>query len=865
MAELTPMMQQYFELKEKNRDCILFFRLGDFYEMFAEDARLASKELDLTLTSRDRSKGKPDDAARIPMCGIPYHASEGYIARLISKGYKVAICEQTEDPAQAKGLVRREIIRIVTPGSLTESTMLEEGRNNYFASLWERDGRCGLCFCDLSTGAFYATALPADDEAITSELGRFSPVEILLCGDIANHSVLRETLTGHLHCYIDDTLPEGCDEAACVSQVTAQFGKAPTELGLDRQPEVVLAAGALLLTLKLVQRADLRHIQKLEFYRSSRFMELDLTARRNLELTQTLRGQEKRGSLLWVLDKTRTPMGSRMLRSWLDKPLLQPRAIDARLDSVEELCSHTIMRQEISQLLSTVSDLERIIARTVTGGANCRDFAAFRAGCESLPALRAQLAGCQSQMLRHIFEQLDPLEDLKALIASAIVDDPPFTVREGDMIRPGYRKELDALRKTMHGGRDLLSDIEAKEKEKTGIRNLRVGFNRVFGYYIEVSRGQLNLVPDSYIRKQTLVNCERFITQELKDLEYTILTAKDQATALEYELYCELRDRLAGESIRVQRTAKAIAGLDALQSFATVACANNYCRPTLDVGSEIRIAAGRHPVVEKMLKSALFVPNDTALGTPGNQVAIITGPNMAGKSTYMRQVALIALMAQAGSFVPAKSAHIGVVDRIFTRIGASDDLASGQSTFMVEMAEVADILRHATERSLLILDEVGRGTSTFDGMAIARAVLEHVADPQRLGARTLFATHYHELADMERHLPNVKNYNIAVKKRGGEMVFLRKIVPGATDDSFGIEVARMAGLPKSVITRSRELLRELEAGRNAPPLPPPPPHPLSMGVPKLDRLCVRLKGLSVETLTPLEALNILYELKQLLG
>lgn len=862
MAELTPMMQQYFEIKEKNQDCILFFRLGDFYEMFAEDAKVASKELDLTLTSRDRSKEKAEGEDRIPMCGIPYHACDGYIARLIAKGYKVAICEQTEDPALCKGLVPREIIRVITPGTLTESSMLEEGRNNYYASLYGEGDRCGLCFCDVSTGAFYATSLPIDDETIISELGRFSPTEILLFGQSADSTALREALTERLHCSIEETVPENCSYESCEKELCDHFSQSIQELGIAEYPQTVMAAGALLITLRSKQRMELSHIQTLEFYRSGRFMELDLTARRNLELTQTLRSQEKRGSLLWVLDKTKTSMGGRMLRSWLDKPLLQPKAIDTRLDSVEELCSDMIFREEIGQLLSGVSDLERIMARIVTGSANCRDFVSFASGLTNLPAIKNMLQSCKSRMLSTICTQLDPMEELKAMIDRAVVDEPPFSVREGGMFREGYRKELDELRHIMFGGRDLLSEIEVKEKEKTGIRNLRIGYNRVFGYYIEVSKGQLDLVPETYIRKQTLVNCERFITQELKELEGTILNAKEQSVAMEYSLYCELREQLASNAARTQSTAQAIAALDTLLSLATVACANCYCRPEVDHGTEIHIEAGRHPVVEKMLKGTMFVPNDTTLGTKGAQVAIITGPNMAGKSTYMRQVALITLMAQVGSFVPAKSAHIGVTDRIFTRIGASDDLASGQSTFMVEMAEVAEILRHATSRSLLILDEIGRGTSTFDGMAIAQAVLEHVADTKKLGARTLFATHYHELSSIEAQLPNVKNYSIAVKKRGSEMIFLRKIVPGATDDSFGVEVARLAGLPDKVISRSRQLLKELEAGRGKQTQVPVETDQIFMGDPRLEELRIQLMNLSVDTITPIEALNILYEMKK---
>ena len=858
MAELTPMMRQYFEIKEQNRDCILFFRLGDFYEMFAEDAKLASRELELTLTTRDK-KNKAGGEDYIPMCGIPYHASESYIARLIAKGYKVAICEQTEDPAQAKGLVRREIVRVVTPGALTESSMLDESRNNYMASLFGDKERCGLCFCDISTGAFYATALPSEDEAIISELGRFSPTEIILGGEMTKRLMIREALHERLRCCISEEAPEECNPKACREELIGHFRKTVEELGLGDEPHTAVAAGALLLTLRTVQRSELGHIRNLEFYRSNRFMELDLNARRNLELTETLRGRDKRGSLLWVLDKTKTAMGTRMLRSWLDRPLLQPDRIEKRLDGVEELCSQMILREELAQLLSTVSDLERIISRIVSGTANCRDFTAFASGCAALPAIRFQLEACGSAMLSELREQLDPMEDLKGMIDAAIDDDPPLTVREGGMIREGYCAELDELKRIMDGGTDLLAEIAARERERTGIRNLKVGYNRVFGYYIEVSKGQLDLVPETYIRKQTLANNERYITQELKELENTILNAREHACALEYRIYCELRAHFAAQALRIQRTAQAVAGVDVLQSLANVACANNYCRPMVDKSCEIHIRDGRHPVVEKVLRHSLFVPNDTDLGADSSTVAIITGPNMAGKSTYMRQVALITLMAQVGSFVPAGSAHIGVTDRIFTRIGASDDLASGQSTFMVEMSEVAEVLRCGTARSLLILDEIGRGTSTFDGMAIARAVLEHVADPRKLGARTLFATHYHELADIEQQLPDVKNYNIAVKKRGEEMIFLRKIVPGAVDDSYGVEVARLAGLPEQVIARSRQILTELETGERpavvkAAACTPPEPTP--------DAIRTQLQELCVETLTPIEALNVLYQLKQ---
>ena len=863
MAELTPMMQQYLHTKEQNPDCLLFFRLGDFYEMFGDDAKTASKELDLTLTSRDKGKAEAD---RIPMCGVPYHSAEGYIARLVAKGYKVAICEQMEDPALAKGLVKRDIVRIVTPGSVTESSMLEEGRNNYFASVYGEGDSTGLCFCDISTGAFYATCISGADQAakVISELGRFSPAELLRGGTMAEDPVLSEALNNRLSCCQSGGEAELFSLERCREAVQAQFAELPENM--DAMPAVIIAAGALLRRIKEVQKNDLCHIRKLEFYLSGKFMELDLTARRNLELTETLRSKEKKGSLLWVLDKTRTPMGGRMLRSWLEKPLLSPNAISQRLNAVEELKGDTVRREELIEALRGITDLERIMARIVTGSANGRDLVAFSSGTEKLPELRALLQNCSAPMLQVLLDELDDLSDLRNLIDRAIVDEPPFTVREGGIIRAGYSEEVDRLKDIMNGGKGSLSAIETGEKERTGIKNLRVGYNRVFGYYIEVAKSQTGLVPDTYIRKQTLANCERYITQELKELESTILTAKDRITALEYDLFSEIRQKLADQSARVLASAHAVGALDVLACFAHIAVQYHYTRPEVDLSGEIVIRDGRHPVVERMLKNTLFVANDTVLGSAGQQVAIITGPNMAGKSTYMRQTALIVLMAQIGCFVPASAARIGVVDRIFTRIGASDDLSSGQSTFMVEMSEVSEILRYATSRSLLILDEIGRGTSTFDGMAIARAVLEYAADPKKLGAKTLFATHYHELTVMEQELPGVRNYNIAVKKRKDDIIFLRKIVPGGTDDSFGIEVAKLAGLPAPVVTRARAILKSLEEGkRQGEPAPQAQPDDqismLDLGAGEVRR---RLEAITVETLTPIEAMNLLYELKQLL-
>jgi DNA mismatch repair protein MutS len=869
MPELTPMMQQYMDVKQQNPDCLLFFRLGDFYEMFAEDARIASRELDLTLTSRDRSKDKSAED-RIPMCGVPFHSSDSYIARLVSKGYKVAICEQMEDPALAKGLVKREVIRVVTPGTVTESSMLDERKNNYFACMLEENGVWGLGFCDVSTGACYATSLSgegAEDQAI-NELGRFTPAEVLLGGDARNSKALLEVLRDRLSCCIDHGEDPLFDLESTTATVTSQFGRTPEALGLATMPCTVRAVGAMLRTLQEVQKADLTHIRTLEYYNNSRFMALDLTARRNLELTETMRAKERRGSLLWVLDQTKTAMGARMLRSWIEKPLLHPGEIIRRQDAIEELTKKSIAREELILLLRDVSDLERAMARIVTGSANCRDLVSLAGGCVQLPQIHSALGNLESDMLRDLCTQLDPLTDLKDKIDRAIVDEPPFTVREGGMIRTGYNEEVDRLRDILDGSKDLLLAMETAEREKTGIKNLRVRYNRVFGYYIEVSNSNLNLVPDTYIRKQTLTNCERFITQELKDLEHTVLTAKDRLIALEYDLFTQLRKEVAEQSGRVLTTSAAVAACDTLCSLAAVAVHQNYCRPEIDLSGEISIRDGRHPVVERVLKDSLFVPNDTSLGMGGNQISILTGPNMAGKSTYMRQVALIVLMAQIGSFVPAREARIGIVDQIFTRIGASDDLAAGQSTFMVEMSEVAEILKNATPRSLLILDEIGRGTSTFDGMAIARAVLEYVADPARLGAKTLFATHYHELTVLDQVLPGVKNYNIAVKKRQDDIIFLRKIVPGGADQSFGVEVAKLAGLPAKVVTRARTILRELEAGAPSQPAPTPAPAEeepqISMASMQDAELRKRLESLTLETLTPIEALNILFELKKML-
>ena len=862
--ELTPMQRQYHALKERNQDCILFFRLGDFYEMFDEDARLVSQELDLTLTTRDRNKPKEEQT---PMCGVPYHSVDSYIARLVQRGYKIAICEQMTDPATTKGLVERDVTRIITPGTITESSMLEERKNNYYGCIFGCNGKYGLAFCDISTGAFYATAC-ADAASVASELGRFTPAEVLRGGDDVNAAAINDALFLRLKCCVNEGAPEQFDLQQSEALLQQHFGASLAQLGLSGLDTAIIASGTLLQTLLTLQKNDLAHIRTLEYYTTGKFMELDLDARRNLELVETMRSKDKKGSLLWVLDKTHTAMGGRMLRSWLEKPLLDAAQIGRRHSAVEELVNNTVCRGELTRILSDISDLERVQTRIVTGSVNGRELLGLLHGLQALPALKAQLDDLRSPLLTSLNQTIDPLTDCASLIENTIHDDPPLTIREGGIIRKGANAEVDRLRDILDGGKGIMAAIEAREKEATGIRTLKVSYNRVFGYYIEVSKSFVDQVPDYYIRRQTLTNNERYITPELKELEDQVLGAKDRLAALEYQLFVQLRDHLAQQAARIQATAAAVAAVDSLCSLADVAVQRGYCRPEITLDNEICIDNGRHPVVEVVLKDSLFVPNDTRLGGACDQVSIITGPNMAGKSTYMRQVALIVLMAQIGSFVPARSARIGLVDRVFTRIGASDDLASGQSTFMVEMSEVASILKYATARSLLILDEIGRGTSTYDGMAIARAVLEYTADPKRLGAKTLFATHYHELSTLEDKLPNVKNYNIAVKKRGDQMIFLRKIVPGATDDSYGVEVAKLAGLPNPVIHRAREILQELEseAGVVRTAVPEyPEDDQISMLDLRAQQVCQALEAITVETLTPIEAMNELFKLKKMLN
>ena len=859
----TPMMKQYLAIKEQHPDCLLFFRLGDFYEMFNEDAKVASGELDLTLTSRDRNK--PEDQ-RTPMCGVPYHSAESYIARLIAKGYKVAICEQMEDPAQAKGIVERDIIRIVTPGTVIDSSMLDEGRNNFICAIYMDALSAGLSFCDMSTGECFATAFSGSGltDHLINEVGRFSPREAVLSDGAYGDEALVEFLRERLNCRCENGGEYRFRADVAIPVADKQFRKRinPPE---KNEQEALMAAGALLSYLYETQKTDLSHLSTLNFYSGGQFMELDLTARRNLELTETLRSKEKKGSLLWVLDKTKTAMGRRLIRTWLERPLLSPVQINRRLGAVQELVEDSIGREEVILCLKEITDLERLIGRIVYGTAGGRDLVALARGLDRLPALQRLMEECSSALLTALRQELDGLPDLCRTLFEAIVDEPPFTVRDGGIIRRGWNAEVDRLHDLLENGNQLLAGIEAREKERTGIKNLKVRFNKVFGYYIEVSKSNYDLVPDDYIRKQTLVNCERFITQELKDLEHEILSAQDRVTALEYELFCQLRQQCADRVAEIQRTAGAVAQVDVLASFAAVASANRYCRPEVDLSDKLEITEGRHPVVEQMLKDALFVPNDTVMDGGENLLAIITGPNMAGKSTYMRQVALITLMAQVGSFVPAKAAHVGIVDRVFTRIGASDDLSAGASTFMVEMNEVAELLKNATSKSLLILDEIGRGTSTYDGMAIARAVLEYCADRKRLGCKTLFATHYHELTVLEGQLPGVKNYNIAAKKKKDDIIFLRKIVPGGADQSYGIEVAQLAGVPSRVIDRARDILDELhEQGwvPSAQAAPMSGNEQISLGDMGSAQVAEILRRTSVETLTPIEAMNLLYELKQ---
>ena len=804
MAELTPMMQQYMETKKQYPDCILFYRLGDFYEMFFEDALTASRELEITLTGKNCGQEE-----RAPMCGVPYHAVEGYLSKLVSKGYKVAICEQLEDPKLAKGLVKRDVVRIVTPGTNSIVQSLDETKNNYLMCVAHFAGKTGVSVADVTTGDYYVTEVE-DLRRLLDEINKYQPSE-LICNDAFLMSGADlEDLKSRLGIAVYSLEPHYFDEDLCRKCLMRHFRVSSLiGLGVESFSSGLIAAGGLLQYLYDTQKTSLDHFTHLQPYLTGKYMLLDSATRRNLELTETLREKQKRGSLLWVLDKTKTAMGGRMLRSDLEQPLIDRKEMEKRLDAVEELCKDPMSREELREYLNPVYDLERLLGKVSYRTANPRDLLAFANSMEMLPHIKTVLRGFSSRRLVEIETDLDDLGDLYDLIRRAITEEPPVSVREGGMIREGFDETIDQLRHAKTEGKTWLAQLEEQERERTGIKNLKVKYNKVFGYYLEVTNSYKNLVPSDYVRKQTLVNAERYTTPRLKELEDMILNAEDKLTALEYEKFCQVRDAIAAQVERIQRTAKAIARLDVSASLSLVAERNHYVRPKLNEKGVIDIKDGRHPVVEQMIEHDMFIANDTYLDNQKHCIAVITGPNMAGKSTYMRQAALIVLLAQIGSFVPAKSANIGIVDRIYTRVGASDDLASGQSTFMVEMNEVANILRNATSKSLLVLDEIGRGTSTFDGLAIAWAVIEHISNKKLLGAKTLFATHYHELTELEGKIGNVNNYCIAVKEKGDDIVFLRKIIRGGADKSYGIQVARLAGVPDMVIDRAKEIVSQL--------------------------------------------------------
>ena len=875
VSVVSPMMQHYIKTKEEYEDCILFYRLGDFYEMFFEDAETVSKELELTLTGKDCGL-----AERAPMCGVPFHAADNYINRLVEKGYKVAICEQMEDPKKAKGIVKREVIRVVTPGTNLYTQALDETKNNYIMSVAYISNRFGIAFADVTTGAFMVTEVEKLRNLL-DEIYKFSPAELICNEAFCMSGVDLEELRNRLHLSVSALDNWYFDDDLCQRTLKEHFHVGTLEgLGLKDYDCATIAAGALLTYLLETQKNSLDHMRKITPYITDKYMLIDSSTRRNLELTETMREKEKRGSLLWVLDKTKTAMGARMLRSFIEQPLIEEEAINQRLDAVEEINRQEMDREEIREYLGPVYDLERLISRVSYQSANPRDLIAFKTSIGMIPHIRRLLGQFQSEELKKVYEDMDELQDLYQVLDKAIVEDPPLAMKEGGIIKDGYDQQIDDYRQAKTKGKTWLAELEAEEKEKTGIKNLKIKYNKVFGYYLEVTNSFKDMVPDYYTRKQTLTNAERYITPRLKELEDMILGAEDKLYALEYDRFAEIRNMIAGEVERIQKTARAIAKLDAYLSMALVASRNQYVRPKINTRGIIDIKDGRHPVVEKMITNDMFIPNDTYLDNGKNRISVITGPNMAGKSTYMRQTALIVLMAQIGSFVPASKANIGIVDRIFTRVGASDDLASGQSTFMVEMTEVANILRNATAKSLLILDEIGRGTSTFDGLAIAWAVIEHISNPKLLGAKTLFATHYHELTELEGKLPGVNNYCIAVKERGDDIVFLRKIVKGGADKSYGIQVAKLAGVPDSVINRAKELVEELVSaditstvkdiaseGKKSKAKQPVHYDEVDMeqislfDTVKDDDVLEELKSIKIDELRPVDALNVLYRLQ----
>jgi len=860
---MTPMMQQYFEIKEQYRDYLLFYRLGDFYEMFFDDAIVASRALELTLTGRDCG-----EAERAPMCGVPFHASETYIGKLIEKGYKVAICEQMEDPALAKGLVKRDVVRVVTPGTLIETNLLTEHKNNYLCTLYLGEFQSGVCFADISTAQVYATSFSGSnmEARIKNELGTYAPREVLCNLNRKHMGEVGEFFNAHPEIMLSDARYEGFERDFAMETVRAHFGETIREEVYEDE-ELVRAVGAMLSYIRDTEKRDISYIQELTVYSDGQYLEMDVNTRRNLELTEAMRTKERKGSLLWVLDKTKTAPGARMLRKWVEHPLLSTGAIADRQDAVEELCGNFMLREELGELFSNILDMERLITRIVYGSANAKDLRAVLSTVSVLPEVRELLLSCSSKRLREICVQLDLLEDVKNTVAAAIREDPPFSLREGGIIADGYDKEVDRLRSVMSDGKGWIEKIEAEEREVTGIKTLRINYNKVFGYYIEVTKSFMDQVPERYIRKQTLANAERYITQELKDMEATVLGASDKICALEYEIFQKIRNFVAEQSARIQKTAALLAETDVYLSLATVASKNKYVRPEVDRSTVISIKDGRHPVVEQFVKDTYFVPNDAELDTARNRLMLITGPNMAGKSTYMRQVALITVMAQIGSFVPAAEARIGVVDKVFTRVGASDDLASGQSTFMLEMNEVSYILKNATSHSLVIYDEVGRGTSTFDGMSIARAIVEYT-NSRKIGAKTLFATHYHELTSMEEEFEGIVNYNVAAKKRGDNITFLRKIVRGSTDDSYGIEVAKLAGLPNEVIKRAKEILASVEASAKSISLSKREKEvkeeddAITMDDCINEQVINELKAVDINTLSPFECMSFLFDLKK---
>ena len=875
VAEFTPMMQKYIETKKEYPDCILFYRLGDFYEMFFDDALTASKELEITLTGK--SCGQEE---RAPMCGVPYHAVEGYLNKLVSKGYKVAICEQVEDPKLAKGLVKREVVRIVTPGTNLDTQALDETKNNYIMCIVYLEDKYGVSIADVTTGDYYVTELD-QERKLTDEIARFSPSEIICNEAFYMSGMDLDDLKNRLGIAVYSLESWYFSDETAVETLLSHFKiSSLAGLGLEDYECGTIAAGALLRYLYETQKTTLDNMSHLQLYATGKYMIIDSSTRRNLELVETLREKQKRGSLLWVLDKTRTAMGARMLRSFVEQPLIEKKEIEERLNAIEELNSQAMNREELREYLNPIYDLERLVCRVTYQTANPRDLIAFKSSLAMLPPIKTVLGEFKCQELTGIREELDTLEDLYQLIEASILDEPPISVRDGGILKEGYNEEVDKLRHAKTEGKTWLMELEAKERDKTGIKNLRIKYNKVFGYYLEVTNSYKNMVPDYFTRKQTLANAERYITPELKELEDVILGAEDRLVSLEYELFREIREKIADEVLRIQKTAKAVARADVFAALALVSERNNYCRPKINENGVIDIKNGRHPVVEKMINNDMFIANDTYLDNAKKRISIITGPNMAGKSTYMRQTALIVLMAQLGSFVPATSANIGIVDRIFTRVGASDDLASGQSTFMVEMTEVANILRNATPNSLLVLDEIGRGTSTFDGLSIAWAVVEHISNPKLLGAKTLFATHYHELTELEGKLGNVNNYCIAVKEKGDDIVFLRKIVPGGADRSYGIQVAKLAGVPESVIERAKVIAGELSANdisevvsnisvENAQQSKTKKKKLDEVDISQIslfdtvkdDDIIEEIREMDLSNLTPIEALNQLYQIQ----